>query len=144
MTLNALVLKLKASKYYRIFVDPATLLQFIKYIITGLSAAGLEYLLFYILIRTNNSLYLSNSAGMTAGFILSFLLNRYWSFQSKSNAFRQFSLYLTLFIVNLGISNTLIHVLSKNLGILPLISKVIIMAMMILWNFILYRKVIYK
>jgi putative flippase GtrA len=120
------------------------LVQFIRYIITGLLAAGLEYLVFMSIYSYFHALYAANSAGMAAGFLLSFLMNRSWSFKSRDNPFRQFMLTLLLFIINLGISNALIHLLSNVIGIIPQLSKLAVMAAIVLWNFILYKKVIYR
>jgi len=82
---------------------------------------------------------------MTLGFVLSFLLNRYWSFKSTStNALKQFILYGILFIVNLGISNLLMMLFIDTFGIAPMISKIMAIGILMCWNFVIYKKVIFK
>ncbi len=118
--------------------------QFVRYLITGISAALLEYLIFNILFFLTKALYVSNTAGMTAGLVLSFALNRVWSFESRGRIDRQLVMYIALFIVNLLISNYAIHILADVIGILPALSKAMVMGMIVIWNFVIYRKVIYR
>jgi len=119
--------------------------QFVKYIATGLTATGIEYLAFFILYQQTGMWYItSNSVAMTAGFLVSFFLNKYWSFKSRSDIYRQFMLYSLLFIINLGISNGMMYMLSDLLYIIPSISKVMVMVLVAGWNFIIYKKIIYR
>lgn len=126
------------------FMRHETVKQFIRYIITGISAALLEYLVFNILYYYMKTLYIPNSAGMASGLVLSFILNRVWSFRSKSNTVRQLVMYLALFCINMLISNYAIYLLADVIGITPALSKAMIMSLVVIWNFIIYRKIIYK
>jgi len=120
--------------------------QFLKYGISGGLAFILEYSSFFILNNLIGLWYVwSNSIAMTLGFVLSFLLNRYWSFKSTStNALKQFILYGILFIVNLGISNLLMMLFIDTFGIAPMISKIMAIGILMCWNFVIYKKVIFK
>lgn len=122
-----------------------TLIQFSRYVITGLTSFGIEYLLFLALYRLVKLWYIqANSLAMMTGFIVSFFLNRLWSFQSKDNFFRQLILYNVLFALNLGISNLLMYLFSDVLRVLPLISKVMVMGLIAMWNFVIYKEIIYR
>ena len=134
----------KNHKLFNTLLSTIALKQFRRYIATGLMAAALEYLVFNIMYHYLEVLYIPNSTGMAAGFILSFVLNRIWSFESKGNAVKQFCLNLALFCLNLLISNYVIHLLSDRVGMIPALSKVIVMGIIITWNFVIYRKIIYK
>jgi putative flippase GtrA len=91
------------------YITPETKKQFLRYLVTGGLAAGTEYSLFYVLnILAGLSLILSNSAAYTSGFVISFILNRVWSFESKGHLGRQLLLYSVLFGINLVLSNILV------------------------------------
>lgn len=119
--------------------------QLIRYLISGFAAFGLEYLVFFLLY---NILLLrlvpSNTIAMLTGFITSFLLNRLWSFQSRGNAWWQLLKTGILFMVNLGLSNGMIYLLTEHGKMEALVSKILVMGMIVAWNFILYKKVIYR
>ncbi|NSW92611.1 MAG: GtrA family protein [Firmicutes bacterium] len=122
-----------------------TLRQFLKYVTTGGISFGAEYTMFYMLFRILKLWYIwSNSIAMTFGFTISFFLNRFWSFKSQGNAYRQFIMYGVLFLVNLFISNMLMLLFSGTFGIKPLISKLVTVGILVCWNFVIYKKVIFK
>lgn len=126
------------------YMTEQTRKQFFRYLITGGLAAVTEYSLFYILtMLLKISLFVSNSAAYTSGFIISFILNRLWSFESKGHLGRQFLLYSILFGINLILSYLVISLFTYQLGIAAMISKALAMGIIVLWNFIIYKKIIY-
>ena len=137
--------KAKVKGFVGQFLSPDSLHQFKRYIITGGLAAGLEYGLFNLLLIYAGLWHVyAHIFSMTAGFILSFLLNKYWSFGTKENFARQFFLTAALFFINLGISSFVIYGLVSKLHILEQLSKILVMGMVVVWNFILFKKVIYR
>ncbi|MCX8128685.1 MAG: GtrA family protein [Clostridia bacterium] len=145
MLKNFILEKFRSSEYFRDFLNKEAVIQFIRYIISGISAFTVEYLFFRLLLDTFNiQKFISNSAAMLVGFWFSFLLNRFWSFGSKTGFMKQLSLYSILFLINLVISNLLMLVFSDILHITPSISKAVIMGMVAVWNFVIFKKIIYK
>lgn len=143
--MSNIIEKLKKNRILSDFLTPKALAQFKRYLITGFLSFGIEYSIFYILYDALKLWYIpSNSIAMVTGFVVSFLLNRFWSFQSKDNPYRQLLLYALLFVFNLAFSNLLMYLLSDIAGITPLISKVLVMGIIVVWNFILYKKIIYR
>jgi putative flippase GtrA len=134
------------TKYNIIGSIKGNFLQFLKYGISGGLAFILEYSSFFILNNLAGLWYVwSNSIAMTLGFVLSFLLNRYWSFKAtSSNTLKQLLLYGILFGINLGISNLLMMLFIDALGIGSMISKFTTIGILMCWNFIIYKKVIFK
>lgn len=142
-TLKAILLK------YRLFSDfftASSLEQFKRYLATGFFSFGIEYLLFIVLYKILLMEPIpANIIVYASVFWINFLLNRVWSFRSQSSFFRQLKLYFLLFIFNLLIANVfLMYFISHVIGISPLLSKGIVMGFVVSWNFILYKKVIYK
>jgi len=133
---------------------PESLAQFLRYILVGVFCFSVEYALFIIL---RNALTISeitvNIIVYTVIFWLNFLLNRVFSFRSKSDFKRQLFLYGILFFFNLAVGNVLLFSAIRSLLVLvsgegswPVLylPKILIMFFIISWNFILYKKVIYK
>lgn len=142
---DSIIYKIKKLDLIKEYLNPKVIVQFKRYLISGISAFAIEYLIFRLLLDIISlQKFLSNSIAMFIGFWFSFLLNRFWSFESKENFFKQFSLYSILFLVNLGISNILMLVFSDMFSLQPSISKIIIMCMIVAWNFILFKKIIFR
>lgn len=126
-------------------ISRKTLTQLGRYLATGLLAAALEYGLLILLTEYVGLWYIiSNSIAYASGFAVSFLLNRYWSFQSRENIVKQFLQYAALFSLNLILNNVLMYLFTNTAGIPYTISKLIVMSMVVVWNFIIYKKVIYR
>lgn len=130
--------------------------QFTRYVIVGGSSFIFEYTLFTLIyhfykdrgvqvlgFNVTGEIF-ANSVSIFIAFWFCFILNRIWSFQSKGNILRQFLYYLGLFAFNMLATNFLIHAMLVYLGISPRISKVLVMGAVVLWNFVIYRTVIYK
>ncbi len=78
-------------------------------------------------------------------FWLVFLLNRQWSFQSKGNIYLQVFKYLLLFIFNNIVGNILLmRFLVETVGISTDIAPFFKMAMIVIWNYFIYKHLIYK
>lgn len=128
--------------------------QFVRYIFVGVVSFSIEYTLFLIL---RNALTLSelivNIVVYTVIFWINFLLNKFFSFKSRTNFKRQLFLYGILFVFNLVVGNILLFsgiryglVLLSGEGSWPVLylPKILIMFFIISWNFVLYKKIIYK
>jgi putative flippase GtrA len=122
-------------------------LSFLKYVITGGLAFVSEYSSFLLLFKVLQlHLYLAASVSFIVGLIISFVLNRMWSFRSEEftrSQRQQVGLYLSLAAINLGLTNLFIFA-AVNLGILEEIAKVIAMALVVAWNFLIFKFVIFK
>lgn len=145
MIFDGIIGKMKTSKFFGDFFRPETRGQFVRYLITGFASFIAEYLLFLFLYDKLRIQYIySNTIVYTVIFVINFLLNRLWSFKSKSDFKRQFALYFALFLFNLAATNGVMYLLSGVLALSPRISKILVMGMIVVWNFIIYKKVIYK
>jgi len=131
-----------------------SLAQFIRYVFVGVFCFSIEYTLFIVLRNTLSiSELLVNIIVYTVIFWLNFLLNKFFSFKSTKNFKKQLFLYSILFFFNLIVGNILLFsgiryilVLLSGEGSWPVLylPKIMIMFFIISWNFVLYKKVIYK
>ena len=77
-------------------------------------------------------------------FAYNFSLNKYWSFQSKEFAHRQLARYLCLFAFNYGFSVAVMYVFNARLGADYRLVRVASIAVVMTWNFLLYRHWVYQ
>jgi len=126
--------------------------RFIIYGVVGVLAFTVEYLSFIIVLNvtiTSFSLLIAQSVSFSLGLLVSFTGNRLFTFSNidktyAHNVRRQIGLYMILAAVNLALSNAIIYVLVHGFLVVPLISKLIVMSMVVLWNYFIFSKLIFK
>lgn len=145
MNSNTFINKLRENRYLGSYFTETGLEQLKRYLITGFSTAFIETTLLWVFknIVGLNVIY-SNSIALTIVFWFNFLVNRFWSFKSKDHLGKQLIIYGVLFLFNLGASNLIMHVLTAMLGLHLLIAKLFAIGAVVSWNFVIYRKVIFK
>lgn len=142
---SGILQKLKKNRLLSDMLEPEAFHQLVRYLITGFSSAAIELSLLYVFKDVAElSVIAANSIALTIVFWFNFLMNRLWSFKSKSGLQKQLLMYAVLFIFNLGASDLIMHVLATLLGVHYLLAKVFAIGAVVSWNFILYKKVIYK
>lgn len=120
--------------------------QLLRYLITGFTAFGIEYALYVLLFRGLGIHYITASTLVYAVvFWFVFLMNRYWSFQSQGDIRKQLLQYGLLFLFNLLVANVLLmYLLTDIFGVSPYFSPILKMGMIVCWNFLIYKYIIYR
>lgn len=115
-----------------------------KYLFVGGSSALLELILFQVLYAVCGwQIAVSNVCAVVVATAYNFLLNRSWAFEQSGNPTRSVILYLLLFAFNTTFSTTAISVLVAH-GAPSVAAKLFTQVCIVLWNYVLYRKVIFK
>ena len=118
--------------------------QILKYLFVGGTSALFELLLFVFMLKSLGiNLQISNVIATGTATALNFLMNRSWSFKSSSNFSRSLALYLLLICFNLMFTTYTITIM-VNRGIVDVFAKFITMGVVIVWNFFIYKKVVFK
>lgn len=134
------------------------LTKFIKYGLTGGSAAVLDFFIFVIVLTILNKHYgtvsiqqhlfnpiiIANTAGILCGFLWSFILQKYWTFRSSGQPLLQLLLTATLLAFNIAITNLCIPLLSNLLNGKIEIAKIIMQIAVVIWNYAIYNAFIFK
>jgi len=142
---NIVLERLKKNKYLARFATPEFIGKFSRYIVTGICSAVIEFTLLFVLRDIAGlSVIVANSIALAIVFWFNFLMNRFWSFKSKSNLKKQLILYLILFVFILGASDVIMYLLTEKLLLQYLVAKVFAIGAVVSWNFVLYNKVIYR
>lgn len=117
----------------------------LRYLISGGLSACIEYGAFLILFSTSSKLLFSNSISFLIGLLISFWLHKVWSF-GGAQAHRtrsQFLGYVSLAAINLLLANILIAFLVGALTVPAVLAKIIVMGCIVIWNFIIMKKILF-
>lgn len=119
----------------------------IKFLISGGSAAIVEYILFLVLLGLMEQYILVIQAvSFLAGFVVSFTLNKTWVFSSKNSGrtYHELWKYAVLATANLVISGLFIWLLVDVYDQSAYISKLVVMVVIAAWNYFIFQKIIFK
>ncbi len=120
--------------------------SFIRYLVVGGSAFMIEYLSYLFLLKVLKVNYISASIIVySVIFWFVFYTNRRWSFQSDGALLPQLVKYILLFAFNNLVGNVaLLRFLTETLQISDVISPIIKMACIVIWNYFIYKHIIYR
>jgi len=124
----------------------------IIYGLVGVSAFAVEYFSFMFLFNTIAAPYtllIAQSVSFGFGLLVSYTGNRLFTFNDShktyiNNVKKQIVFYLILAVVNLFLSNMIIYLLVRFLLVAPSISKITVMLMVVLWNYFIFNRLIFK
>lgn len=118
--------------------------QAASYLLVGGSSALIELVLFQGLYALAHlGIAAANIIAVVASTVFNFTVNRSVTFKSAGNPVRSLVLYLILFAFNMTFS-TLVIAWLVGLGAHSVAAKLATMVCITLWNFALYRKVVFK
>ena len=124
-------------------------------VIGGINTS-LDFIILFVLASFGVRIFIANIFSTGTTFIISFLMNKKITFKSVSNNKKELIREMVLFILvtlfglwviqNIVISTTMpiFENLLKNKRISLLLSKLIATVFSLIWNFILYKKVVFK
>ena len=92
-------LKTKLFEYYRFFKKNN--LQIFKFIVSGLIASGINFLVYSSLYLIFNNLVIASFCGYFVGILFSYALAKIWVFQNKSrqNLLKSFPLFCLIYFL---------------------------------------------
>lgn len=120
--------------------------RILRFLISGGAAAATEYLVFIALhlIQDQDSLILSQSFSFACGFVVSFLLNRLWVFQSVGTWTGDLARYGALAAINLVLGNVAISLLVGPAALHPLAAKLVVMVLIAIWNYAIFSRLVFR
>ena len=114
-----------------------------RFILSGSLAATAEFSSFLVCTHIfSMTLPVSQSISFLFGLTVSYLLNKFWVFKSKGRVKDELPKYVILAVLNLLLSNVLI-VLLHTAGFVAWLAKLIVMASVASWNFLIFQKIIF-
>jgi putative flippase GtrA len=111
--------------------------RFLKFGLVGLSGMVIDFGITWLCkekIKLNK--YFANSAGFCCAVISNFLLNRYWTFESRSHAFAaEFIKFAMVSATGLLINNVLLYLLLKYFKTNFYLLKLVVIGLVFFWNY---------
>jgi putative flippase GtrA len=152
--LNRIIAKINNLKFVHKLLGEKATEQFIRYLVVGFATFFLETALLALfhklvsLLRPDFSpatmATYANIPAVTITFWFNFLLNRNWTFQSSQNIWKQLIIYLPLFLINISVGTYILNWLIRTLRFYYLIAKAISVGVVLCWNLVIYKKIIFK
>jgi putative flippase GtrA len=120
--------------------------RLLRFLISGGSAAAVEYAVFIALqmALSDKWLFANQSLSFGCGFVVSFLLNRHWVFQSHGHMGSELFKYGIVATLNLAAGNLAIFLLVGPADIHPLIAKFLVMGMIAAWNYLIFSRLVFR
>ncbi len=119
----------------------------IRFIISGGTAASINLGLIYLFTDILGFWYLFSSASaFIFAFIVSFCLQKYWTFENKNKdiLYKQLAIYLLLALFNLNVNTALMYILVDFFKIWYMLAQFFVTGLIALWNFTAYKFFIFK
>jgi len=122
-------------------------IRVVRYLISGTTAAMTQLVITYALTEFFGLYYLSSSClGFVTAFMVSFLLQKFWTFEDKSqdNVHIQIPLSLSIAIIGLILNSALLFVLVEYLHIWYVIAQFFSMGIISTCNYFIYKAWVFK
>lgn len=114
------------------------IVQFFKFGLVGSSGLVIDFGVTWVFkekLKTNK--YISNSIGFLFGVTNNYFFNKYFTFNDNNSSIStQFLIFLTISIVGFLLNTLFLYLLQKNTKINFYVCKVLVIAIVFVWNFI--------
>lgn len=117
--------------------------QFFGYLLSGGTAAIADFGIYYLLLELGIWYMTANIAGGVFGFFVTFFLNKYAVFHKKDHFTRHIFRFFIIDMLNIAVLAVFLYALVDILGIDPHYSKILVYIPVILWNFLMYKFIVY-
>ncbi len=138
----------KNNQILRKFATLISDMRLSHYIAVGGASAAIDVGLVFILFQLLNiSLAVATIVGFLAGLVVNFALNKLWSFKSKPVGLRKTQREVALYSMLVGFNLLFTYVAVSylvSIGVSVAVAKIFTILATTLWNFVLYKKVIFK
>ncbi len=142
---NGVFLKIKESISNR----DSLLGQFARYFVTGGLASIADFGVFAVVLYHFEVHYLmSNLIGLMAGNVVNYVLSIGWVFRSQkrkmeNNRILEIFVFVLISLVGLALNETLMYLGVGVLGVQEMISKIFAAAIVLMWNFIARKLILF-
>ena len=119
----------------------------IKFFIAGGLAGGSDLILLFVFHGLLGwGIVFSTSAAFILSFLISFNLQKFWTFRNygRDRMAGQLFLYILNAVIGLNINGALMHLLVNSWSVWYLLAQVIVNLGLGAWNFLIYKFIIFK
>jgi putative flippase GtrA len=122
-------------------------IQFFRYIFVGGAAFIVNLFALWFLTEITGFHYLISAAiGFVLGLITNYILSTAWVFSTHKidSKTKEFGIFLIIGLIGLIINEILLWLFTDIAGIYYLISQIITAAIVLIWNFVARRKILFS
>ena len=89
---------------------------------------------------------ISTSLAFILAFIVSFTLQKFWTFRdySQNKVFRQLAVYLANSFLGLSLNGYFMHLLVNKFDIWYILAQIIVNLTLAVWNYVVYRFLVFR
>jgi len=117
--------------------------QFSLYVLSGGTAAIMDFGLYELLIRINMWYIAASMMSSALGFATTFLMNKYIAFRKKTNFVRHLARFSVVEVMNIAVTTLILFGLVDGFGVEEQIAKILAMGIVVSWNFFIYKFFVY-
>jgi putative flippase GtrA len=123
------------SKFVRLGIGENSLFRkLFLYVLSGSTAFSVDYLIFLAVYMALQRPYVANALGVCSGIIVSFILNRRYTFRRRDAVLRRAAKFVAVALFGLGLSSTVIMLLMA-VRVDPRLGKIIAMLFVFVTQF---------
>ncbi len=119
-------------------------MQFLLYCFCGGIGVSSDYAVFYLSVTNGLWYQAANSLGYLAGTLVSFSLNRIFTFGMRDRILQRLAMFLAIASVGFATSALLLWLLVELIHLDPRIAKLITLPMVVVLQFFLNRRITFK
>lgn len=117
----------------------------ILYGIIGCCSSGLDFLIYTFFVSALGWHHIvSNSVSVLAGITTSFTLNRSYNFKVKDKPRQRFSIFLTVGLCGMMLSNLILWCCIDQMEMSKIVSKLLSIVLVVLFQFLLNKYITFK
>lgn len=119
----------------------------VKFIIAGCFSGGTDLFVLFILHGLLKlEIVLSTSGAFIISFLVSFTLQKFWTFRNHNQSLlaRQLTLYISAALISLYLNGLAMHTLVNRLAVWYLLAQFVVNLVLGLCNFLVYKFIIFR
>lgn len=120
--------------------------QFLRFIISGIISTIINFIIFYIALKTFGlNILISSSVGYLAGLVVGYKLNTKWSFKIERHLYWSSTLqYLAVYLISLGAGLITLDIIIDKFLISALLANFLIIIQTTTTNFLMIKFIVFK
>ncbi|MDA1209167.1 MAG: GtrA family protein [bacterium] len=117
--------------------------QFGLYVVSGLTAASIDFGSFYLLLQFEVYYVTASIVGSTLGFTTAFLCHKYFVFKKHDSFSRHLGRYIIAEIFSTAAATGVLFLVAEYTILGAELAKLISMGSVVCWNFFVYKFLVY-
>ncbi len=91
-------------------ISPKFKKELLRFLLSGITAVSVDFLSYTLLLHVQTPLSLAKGTGFLSGTVVTYFLNKFWTFQNPQREWKEVFRFVLLYAVSLGINIGINHV----------------------------------